>query len=232
MDNGKELLSVLAKWDINEYNIEKLWRNISMKKYYLSTRADRIVGILFSILMAAVLCFLVYHLRSSVSLALAVGLSAVLIIFILALYVLNVGRAACIVDREDQSIRVTGVRERRIDLKKVACLETIAIKSGNVQGRSLRFSDAEGNTVSIVPTYFTFKQGLQAEPMAKELAKELNVEFRANVPEWYYDKEARKIHDEEVARQEKEEAKQHRKARIAYRAQQLRKRMNNDRKEQ
>ena len=203
-----------------------------MKKYFLSTKSDRIVGILFSFIMTAVLGVLVYHMRDNVTALLAIGLGTLLIVFILALYVLNVGRAACIIDEENQILRVTGFQERRIDLKKVACLETIAIKSGNVQGRSLRFSDAEGNTVSIVPTYFAFKQGIQAEPMAKELAKELNVEFRANVPEWFYDKEARKIHDEEVARQEKEEAKQHRKARIAYRAQQLRKRMNNDRKEQ
>lgn len=196
-----------------------------MKKFYLSTPKDRIMGIVFSVLMTAVLCLLVYVLRSNLAIMLLMAVFVALVVFILAIYVLNVGKAACIVESDSHILRITGARERTIDLGKVACLETITVKSGHVESRALSFTDAEGDVVATVPTYFSTNRGIPAEPMAKELARELNIQFRANVPVWYYDKEARKIHDEEERQKEKEDAKKYRERKIALRAAKLRKKM-------
>ena len=105
------------------------------------------------------------------------------------------------------------------------------MKSGQVEGRSLAFADEEGNVVAIVPTYFTSNRGMAAEPMAKGMAADLGIEFQANVPEWEYDEEARKAHDIEVAKQQKEDAKKRRQAKAALRAAKLRRRMNENQKD-
>lgn len=194
-----------------------------MKKFYLSTPADRVMGIGFSLIMSVAMVFLVYAMRSNLAIMLLIGLFVALVLVILAIYVLNVGKAACIVEPGSRVLRITGVKDRSIDLDKVACLQTIPVKSGHIETRSLAFTDAEGDTVAIVPTYFCTKRGVLTEPMAMELAKELNIQFQANVPAWYYDKEARKIHDEEERQKEKEEAKADRERRAAARVAKLRK---------
>ena len=202
-----------------------------MKKFHLSTPSERIAGISYSLIMVVVLIALLVALRNNLAILLLTAAGVVLIIGILGMYVMNVTKAACIPDLENGVLRITGVRERTIDLSQVACLETITVKSGHVEGRSLAFTDSEGHVVAIVPTYFTSKRGVLAEPMAKELARELNVEFRANVPAWEYDEEARKIHEIEVAQQEKEEAKARRKGRQALREAKIRQKMQEIRNE-
>lgn len=194
-----------------------------MKKFYLSTPVDRIMGISFSLIMSAVLVLLVYVLRSNLAIMVLTGIFVALILVILAIYVLNVGKAACIIDSQNRVLRIAGAKERTIDLDKIACLQTIPVKSGHIETRSLAFTNAEGDMLAIVPTYFSTKRGVLAEPMAMELAKELNIQFQSNVPAWYYDKEARKIHDEEERQKEKEEAKADRERRVAARAAKLRK---------
>jgi hypothetical protein len=156
---------------------------------------------------------------------------AILVAAILVLYMLNVSKAACVHDPATNTLKVLGVRERTIDLNKVACLQTITVKSGHVEGRSLAFTDAEGGMVAIVPTYFTSNRGMQAEPMAKEMAADLGLEFQANVPAWEYDEEARKAHEIEVAQQEKEDAKRRKEGRKALREAKLRKKMEEIRNE-
>ena len=59
---------------------------------------------------------------------------------------------------------------------------------------------------------FTSRQGVEAEPLAEELAQIMGLEFIANVPKWEYDEEARKLHDAEVAEQERAEAAARREA--------------------
>jgi hypothetical protein len=145
--------------------------------------------------------------------------------------VVNVTKAAVIHDPSSRELKVQGFRDRIIDLDQVACLQTITVKSGHVESRSLAFSDAEGNVIAIVPTYFTSNRGMRAEPMAKEMAADLGIEFQANVPEWEYDEEARKAHDIEVAKQQKEDAKKRRQAKAALRAAKLRRRMNENQKD-
>ena len=153
-----------------------------MKKYQLSTAAERTAGILFSVIMIAVLVVLLFALKDDLTVLLLTASGVVLVAGILVLYVLNVAKAACVTDPETKTLRVLGFQERTIDLTKVACLETITVKSGHVEGRSLAFTDAEGAVIAIVPTYFTSKRGVLAEPMAKEMAQDLGLEFHANVP--------------------------------------------------
>lgn len=202
-----------------------------MKKFHLSTPAERITGIVFSVVISIVLVALLFALRDDLTILLLTAAGVVLVVGILGLYVLNVSKAACIPDAENKTLRVTGFQERTIDLSKVAYLETITVKSGHVESRSLAFTDAEGGVVAIVPTYFTSKRGVLAEPMAKELAAELGLEFKANVPLWEYDEEARKAHDIEVEQQEKEEAKARKEAKKALREAKIRKKMEEIRKE-
>ena len=196
-----------------------------MKKHYLSTPAERATGIAFSLVISLVLVYLLVVLRDNLAVFLLTLVGVVLIIGALTLYVLSVTKAACIPDPEGKKLLVTGLRERHIDLSRAVCLETIGVKSGHVESRSLAFTDAEGGVVAVVPTYFTSQRGILADPMAKELAEALNLEFRANVPVWEYDKEARKIHDLEVAQQEKEEAKARREAAKARRVAKIRMKM-------
>lgn len=194
-----------------------------MKKYPLSTQAERIAGIAFSILTIAVLGLLLYALRSDLTILLLTSVGVAFVVVVLVLYMMNVTKAVIVYDPEGRTLKVQGFRERTIDLNKVACLQTLTVKSGHVESRSLAFSDAEGNMVAVVPTYFTSKRGVAAEPMAKAMAVDLGIDFQANVPEWEYDEEARKAHEIEVAKQEKEDAKKRREAKAALRVAKLRK---------
>lgn len=202
-----------------------------MNKFYLSTPGERAVGIIFSLVMSAVMIGLLFALRGDIVIFLMTAAGVVLVIGILALYVMNVAKAACIPDLENRRLRVEGFQKREIDLSKVTSLATIPVKSGHVETRSLAFADSEGNVVAVVPTYFTSKRGVLAEPMAKELAQVLNLDFVANVPAWEYDEEARKAHDIEVAQQEKEEAAARREAKKAMRVAKIRKQMDQIRNE-
>ena len=202
-----------------------------MKKYHLSTPNERVKGIVFSAVISIVLIALLLLLRDDITILLLTAAGVVLVVGILVLYVLNVSKAACVYDPATNTLKVLGFQERSIDLSKVTCLQTITVKSGHVEGRSLAFTDAEGTVVAIVPTYFTSKRGVLAEPMAKELAQALNLEFIANVPAWEYDEEARKAHDIEVAQQETEEAKARKEAKKALRVAKSRKQMEEIRNE-
>lgn len=193
-----------------------------MKKYPLSTAAERTAGIAFSFVMMVVLCVLLYALRTNIPILILCFLGVALVIVVLFLYVMNVTKAAVIFDPDARTLKVLGFKERTIDLNEVACLQTITVKSGHVEGRSLLFSNDEGGAVAVVPTYFTSNRGMRAEPMAKEMAADLGIEFQANVPEWEYDEEARKAHDIEVAKQQKEDAKKRREAKALLRQKKLR----------
>lgn len=202
-----------------------------MKKFELSTPAERITGILFSVIMIAVLVALLFALRHDLTILLLTAAGVVLVVGILVLYVLNVNKAACIPDPQNKILRVEGFQTRTIDLSKAVCLQTVTVKSGHVESRSLVFTNAEGGVVATVPTYFTSNRGVLAEPMAKDLAAELGLEFQANVPAWEYDKEAMELHEKEVAQQEKEEAAARKKAKQALREAKIRKKMEAIRKE-
>ena len=202
-----------------------------MKKFPLSTASERITGIIFSVIMIVVLGALLFALRNDLTILLLTAAGVVLVVGILLLYILNVTKAACIADPEAKTLQVLGFQERTIDLSNAAYLETITVKSGHIESRSLAFTDAEGSVVAIVPTYFTSKRGILAEPMAKEMAQHLNLEFKANVPAWEYDEEARKVHEIEVAEQEKADAQARKEARKKAKEAKIRQKMNEIRNE-
>ena len=202
-----------------------------MNKFYLSTSRERTTGIVFSVFAMAALIGLLFALRQNTTILILAGIGVAMVVLVLLLYVLNVSKAACVIDSENGVLRVTGFQERTIDLSKVAAVQTITVKTGHVESRSLAFTDADGGVVANVPTYFTSNRGMQAEPMAKQLAEALNLEFIANVPAWEYDAEARKQHDIEVAQQEKEDAKARREGRKALMQAKIRKKMEENRKQ-
>ena len=49
-----------------------------------------------------------------------------------------------------------------------------------------------------VPTFFTSNRGVQAEPLAQQLAEALGLTFVPTVEVWEYDKQARKAHQQEL----------------------------------
>lgn len=192
-----------------------------MKTFQLSSSKERTSGIAFS--AAAVVCFavLLYALRKDPVILIMTILGVVILAAVLGIYVRTVIRASCTPDPQEKKLHVKGLRDYTLDLSNAATLETITVKNGHVIGRALIFTDAEGAVVGSVPTMFTSRQGVLAEPMAMELAKELGIAFKANLNPWDYDENARIEHDKQVAQEEKEAAKKRREAKIRARREKL-----------
>lgn len=188
-----------------------------MKEFRLSTPVERIASVSFVAAVLAAFGLLLYALRSQPGLMIACGLGILAISALLILYVIGVLKAACVINKEDKTMKVRGLKDYTVDLSKVVLLQTMAKKGTQATIRVLVFSDGEEKIIATVPTMFTFRQGIQAEPMAKEMAKELGIDFKQNIPEWQYDKEKYKEHQKEVAEQERKEAKERRQKRIEHR---------------
>lgn len=196
-----------------------------MKTFPLSTPAERLGGIIFSAIMSVVLLVLLWALRSNIGLMICIGLFVLLIIALLVIYVIGVMKAVCIPHPEEKKLEVRGLPDRVIDLSTATTLETISVKNGQSEGRMLVFSDAEGNVVAKVRTYFTSQRGILAEPMSIELAKALGLQHHANVPEWEYIPEKRKEHEKQVAEEQKQAARERAKARAKLRVEKQRVKM-------
>lgn len=188
-----------------------------MKVFRLSTPAERATSAAFVAAVLVVFGLLLYALRNSVGLLITCGLAIVLISVMLVIYVINVMKSACVIDTANKRMEVRGMTNYTVDLSNATLLQTIPRKGAQATIRVLVFTDAENQIIAKVPTMFSFKSGVQAEPMAKEMAKELGIDFKQNVPEWEYDKEKYKEHEKEVAEQQKKEAKERRQKRIQMR---------------
>ena len=188
-----------------------------MKEFRLSTASERAAGICFTAVAIAVFAMLVYALRAQTGLMIACGVGVVLIGALLVVYVLGVLRAAIAVDAENKKLHIKGMYNDTVDVSRAVLLQTIARKSGQTTVRVMVFSDAEEQVVAVVPTMFTFRQGMWAEPVAQEMAALLGIEFKRNVPEWQFDRELYKKHVQEEAEQEKIEAKKRREQRMKMR---------------
>ena len=202
-----------------------------MKKIYLSTKEERFKGIAFSAVMIVAMAALLPLLLDNMTMLVLTIIGELVLAAGLMYYAMNAAKAAVVFTPGEKKIRVEGARSFELDLTDAVCLETFPVKNGQVNGRGLAFTDAEGKVIGIVPTMFTSRQGVLAEPMAMELAQELGLEFKANVPRWEYDEEAMKVHEAEVAQQEKADAKARREAKKKMREDQIRKRMEEMRKE-
>ena len=188
-----------------------------MKEFPLSTSRERLLGISFSAAMILLFVFLIFVLRNNTMLLVLVALCAVPLSALLIFYMISITKSTCFVDKDTMTLEVKGYPSYTRDISSAVMLQTVSRRSSHSMTRTLVFTDAEENIVAAVPTLYTFKRGLQAEPMAKEMAAYLGLEFQANVPLWEYDKEAYKQHLKDEAEADKRE----RKERIALRRQKL-----------
>ena len=188
-----------------------------MKKFPLSTSAERAAGVAFTAAMLALFGLLLYTLRGNLTMLIVCGLGVGLIGLLLIIYCVNVVKASVMVDSENKLLHVIGVKSYTLDLKDATLLQTFARKNGQTTIRLLVFSDQEDEIVASVPTMYTFRQGIWADPVAKEIAAELGIGFKQNVPDWELDKEKYKEHMKEEAERERKEAKERRQNKIKYR---------------
>ena len=188
-----------------------------MKKFPLSTSAERAAGVAFTAAMLALFGLLLYALRGNLTMLLVCGLGVGLIGLLLIIYCGNVVKASVMVDSENKLLHVIGVKSYTLDLKDATLLQTFARKNGQTTVRLLVFSDQEDEIVASVPTMYTFRQGIWADPVAKEIAAELGIDFKQNVPDWELDKEKYKEHMKEEAARERKEAKERRQNKMKYR---------------
>ena len=202
-----------------------------MKKIYLSSLKERVMGLISSVIIIAAMAVLVFVLEGDLAVRILTALAVVCLSAVMLYSVINLQLAAVIPDAPNKKLHVKGIRSYTLDLSDAATLETISVKSGQVKGRSLLIRDGAGKAIGVIPTCFTTNQSIMAEPMAMELAKDLGLEFKANVPAWEYDKEAMKIHEAEVEQQEREEAKARKEAKKKLREAKIRKQMDDIRNE-
>lgn len=181
-----------------------------MKEFRLSTPADRIAGIGVTVVAIAAFAALLYALRTNIWMLIFCALSVLLMSALMLIHVRNVLRAAVYVDAEKKILQVHSFKDYTLDVQNATMLQTIAQKNGQSTVRLLVFSDCNDEIIATVPTMFTFRQGIWADPMAKEMAAALGIEFKQNVPDWQLDKEKYKEYVKEEEAREKREAKERR----------------------
>ena len=188
-----------------------------MKEFRLSTPGERLGSIAFSVLVVLGLGGLLFLLRNNLGLLIVCGIAGALLAFLFGVYIYNVLRTVCIVDPEKKTLTYKGINGKVFDLTSAVQLQTLPKRNGQTTIRTLVFSDEEDMIVAVVPTMFTYKQGMMAEPMAEEMAKVLGIRFKRNIPEWEFDKELYKQHIKEEAEQQKAESKARREAKMKHR---------------
>ena len=179
-----------------------------MKEFQLSTPKERVAGISFSVAMIVAFLVLLFAVRKNTMLLIFTGIGVVLLTATMVFYIVSILKSKCIVDTEKKILEVKGYPSYTKDISDAVLLETLPRKSGHAVTRVLVFSDAKGDVVAMVPTLYTYKQGILADPMAKEMADALGIEFQRNVPEWQYNKEKYQEQLKEEAEQEKIERKE------------------------
>lgn len=179
-----------------------------MKEFQLSTAKERVLSVCFCVIMIAALGVLVYALRANTLLLILCALGGLLLSVLMIFSVASMLKSKCILNKEAKTLEVKGFPSYTKDISSAVLLQTLSRKNGHAVTRMLVFSDAEENVLAIVPTLFTSRQGILAEPMAKEMAQFLEIDFQANVPAWEYDKEAYEQHLKDEAEREKAERKE------------------------
>jgi hypothetical protein len=179
-----------------------------IKEFQLSTIKERILSVCFCVVMIAAMGALVYALRNNTMLLILCGLFGLLLSALMIISVTSMLKAKCIVNAETKTLDVKGNPSYTKDISSAVLLQTMAKKNSQATTRMLVFSDAEENVIATIPTLFTSRQGILAEPMAKEMAQFLGIDFQANVPAWEYDKEAYQQHLKDEAEREKAERKE------------------------
>ena len=179
-----------------------------IKEFQLSTIKERILSVCFCVVMIAAMGALVYALRNNTMLLILCGLFGLLLSALMIISVTSMLKAKCIVNAETKTLDVKGNPSYTKDISSAVLLQTMAKKNSQATTRMLVFSDAEENVIATIPTLFTSRQGILAEPMANEMAQFLGIDFQANVPAWEYDKEAYEQHLKDEAERKKAERKE------------------------
>lgn len=179
-----------------------------IKEFQLSTIKERILSVCFCVVMIVAMGALVYALRNNTMLLILCGLFGLLLSALMIISVTSMLKAKCIINAETKTLEVKGNPSYTKDLSNAVLLQTMAKKNSQATTRMLVFSDAEENVIATIPTLFTSRQGILAEPMAKEMAQFLGIDFKENVPAWEYDKEAYEQHLKDEAEREKAKRKE------------------------
>lgn len=166
-----------------------------MHTYQLSSSSERIAGAVMSLFIAIIMGLLVWLLRKDTLMLIILVMVGILVLVMLSLYMANLFRSACAPKPEEQTLEVAGLIGCRLDLKEAKSVETRPMTSGPVTTRVILFTDAKGNALETVPTFFTVHGGAQAEPVARDIARDLGLTFKENLEPWEYDSKARKEHD-------------------------------------
>lgn len=177
-----------------------------MKTYRLSSGSERIAAVSVCACFALLMALLLYVLRGSLLTLLLTALAALLVAALLVFYAANLFRAACVPNPEERTLFVRGFPDETLDLTGAVCVKTVPLENGPVATRTLVFSDAAQEPVAVVPTFFTAHRGVQAEPLAAALARELGLAFLPSLEPWEYDKNAR-AEREKAAAQTRREAR-------------------------
>lgn len=174
-----------------------------MKIRRLSAFSERITSICICAVLILCMVVLVIALSADFLSFMICLLASALVIAGLIFYLANLFKAACIANPSEKKLEVKGFPDYTVDLSEAAALQTAPYKNGPGATRTLVFTDAQGEVVASVPTFFTANQGAQAEPLAMSLADDLGLAFHATLESWEYDPQKRKEHMREVAAQEK-----------------------------
>ena len=178
-----------------------------MNKHFLSSPADRIGGTAVALLLSLMMVLLVFLLSKDI-LTLIIAVCCVILVFaVLLFYVLNLFKAACTSLPDEKKLLVNGFPDCSYDLSDTVSVQTVSYKSGSLATRMIVFYDAANEITASVPTFFFSRQGVMAEPVAKEIAAELGLSFLPSLQPWEYDKALRREHEKEVAKKEKEARK-------------------------
>ena len=186
-----------------------------MKEFRLTTAAERAAGVAFTAAVIVAFGALVFALRGDLLLMIFSALASLLIAVLLVVYVRGSLRAAALVDAEKKLLHIRGVKDYTVDVSDATLLQTVARKNGQSTVRLLLFSGKDEEIIATVPTLFTFRQGIWADPVAKEMAAALGIGFQQNVPDWQLDKKKYEEHVKEEAARQKQEAAEHRRKKMA-----------------
>ena len=195
-----------------------------MKEFRLSRTSDRVAGVISAAGTTAAFAALLYAVRGDIALLIFCGLGALLICGLLFLYARNVFRAVCIADAGTKQLQVRGIKDYTVDVSGATLMQTIAKKNGQSTVRMIVFSDEEDRILATVPTMYTFRGGIWADPVAREMAEYLGIAFQQNVPDWEFDKKKYQEHIKEESERQRKEAKERRRKKAQLRMQKLKNR--------
>lgn len=195
-----------------------------MKEFRLSRTSDRVAGIISAAGTTAAFAALLYAVRGDIALLIFCGLGALLICGLLFLYARNVFRAVCIVDAGTKQLQVRGIKDYTVDVSGATLVQTVVRKNGQTLSRMIVFCNDEEKIIGAVPTMHTFRGGIWADPVAREMAEYLGIAFQQNVPDWEFDKKKYQEHIKEESERQRKEAKERRRKKAQLRMQKLKNR--------